>query len=639
MPAAGRFRSAALFSRKRFEELPMTKRILHWCDEYAEKYLLAVGLLLIIHIVFLQTFYRYIIGGLFPDAASLSWTEELSRSLCVWITYLALPLCVKYKTNIRITVIYDNLPKWFQPVIDNLSSFVFMILAGLIVSKGWEHIQMVNEFKQYTPMMGIPQGVLYLILPVAFSLTILRLCIEVAKSIKTHGLLKALLSGVLIALIFTPALSAGGEGNAAAYMFGYFLTFAMISVPLGVAIGLACMATILGCDTLPIEYIASTTYTAIDSFALMAIPFFLAAGTFMAGGGLSSRLVGLADQLLGKYYGGMAMASVATCMFFAAICGSGPATVAAIGCITIPAMVERGYDRVFSTAIVASAGIIGVIIPPSNPLLMYGISAQESIVKLFAGGILPGLVCGAALMLVAYFISRKHGWKGDPESVSSRNLRAAVWEAKWALAVPVIILGGIYGGIMTPTEAAAVAAFYGFYVGIFVYKGINRKNLLENLTEPVITYASINLVFAMATVFGQLLTIEQIPQIITQAITSLTENKWVVLLLLNLLLLVVGTFMEPLSAIIILTPILLPIAQAVGIDLVHFGVLITVNLAIGFLTPPIGMNLFVGSQIGDVSMESLSKGVLPFLAALLVVLLIVNVVPQLTLFLPELMSR
>ena len=196
----------------------------------------------------------------------------------------------------------------------------------------------------------------------------------------------------------------------------------------------------------------------------------------------------------------------------------------------------------------------------------------------------------------------------------------------------VILVGG-------STRIPAVVEAVKKYTGKEPYKGINRKNLLENLTEPVITYASINLVFAMATVFGQLLTIEQIPQIITQVITSLTENKWVVLLLLNLLLLVVGTFMEPLSAIIILTPILLPIAQAFGIDLVHFGVLITVNLAIGFLTPPIGMNLFVGSQIGDVSMESLVKGVLPFLAALLVVLFIVNVIPQLTLFLPELMSR
>ena len=618
----------------------MFKKCLAWCDEYAEKLVLAIGLLLIIHIVFLQTAYRYVFSSFFSGAEALIWTEETARLVCVWITYLGLPLCVKYAKSVRVTILYEVMPQRIKAVLDNLGAFVFLLLCYIIVAKGCTHIQMVREFKQATPMLGLPQYIPYLILPIAFSLTAMRLLQEIWKNVRESGWLNVLVAGLLMAALFVPVYLADEEGNAAAFMFGYFLLFTFLSVPLGVAIGLACIATIWGCGTLPIDYVATTTFTAVDSFTLMAVPFFIAAGTFMGVGGLSTRLIRLADGLLGRYYGGMAMASILTCMFFAAISGSGPATVAAIGCITIPAMLERGYSRKFATAIVAAAGIMGVIIPPSNPLLLYGITAQESIVKLFAGGLVPGMLCGVTLMLAAYLISRKNGWRGgDASRMSKQELLHVAWNAKWALAVPVIILGGIYCGIMTPTEAAAVAAFYGLYVGLFVYREIRWSNLLETLTEPIIIYASINIIFAMANLLGNLLTIEQIPVQLAEFVTSVTRDKFMVLLLLNLGLIVVGTFMEPLGATIILTPILLPVIKAVGIHPVHFGVIMTLNLAIGFLTPPIGMNLFIASTIGNVSVEQLSRGVLPFLALLLVVLALVNVFPQITLFLPSLIGR
>lgn len=401
-----------------------------------------------------------------------------------------------------------------------------------------------------------------------------------------------------------------------------------IGVPIAISLGLSTLATIISADTLPIEYMAQVSFTSIDSFPIMAIPFFIAAGVFMGAGGLSRRLLSLADEIVGGLYGGMGLTAIVTCMFFGAISGSGPATVAAIGALTIPAMIERGYDKYFSAALVAAAGCVGVMIPPSNPFVVYGVSAQVSIGDLFMSGIVPGIMTGFVLMGYCYFYSRKQGWRGENKVRNLHTLGKASWEAKWALMVPVIVLGGIYGGVMTPTEAAAIAAFYGMIVGLFLYREMDIKTFFASCVESCETSAIIIVLMAMATLFGNIMTIEDVPGTIARAILGFTNSKIVILLLINILLLIVGTFMEALAAIVILTPILLPVVTGVGVSPLHFGVIIVVNLAIGFITPPVGVNLFVASGVAKAKLEKIAGMALPMIGLMVIVLLICTYIPE-----------
>jgi C4-dicarboxylate transporter DctM subunit len=401
---------------------------------------------------------------------------------------------------------------------------------------------------------------------------------------------------------------------------------------------MSAMITIVGAKTLPIAYIAQVCFTSIDTFPIMAIPFFVAAGVFMGEGGLSNRLLKVADELMGGFYGGMALTAITATFFFAAISGSGPATVAAIATLTIPAMIQRGYCPYFSGALVAAAGSLGVILPPSNPFVVYGVSAQASIGKLFIAGILPGLVMYVILMIFAYIYSRRKGLRGEARERSMKSISLAMWDAKWALAVPIIILGGIYGGIMTPTEAASIAALYGLLVGVFIYKGINMSNIVNCLITACRMSAVIITLIAMATLFGNIMTIEQVPAKIAAWVLSITDSKILILLMINIMLLAIGTVMEALAAIVILTPILLPVVVQVGVDPIHFGVIMVVNLAIGFITPPVGVNLFVVSGIANLKISRLFMAALPIAAVMLIVLLMVTYIPDLSLYLPKMMK-
>ena len=386
-------------------------------------------------------------------------------------------------------------------------------------------------------------------------------------------------------------------------------------------------------STRPVSVLCQNMCSAGDSFPLMAIPFFVAGGALMSNGGITKRLVDLADACIGHISGGFAMVTAICCAFFGAISGSGPATVAALGALTIPAMVERGYDKYFSAALVAAAGCVGVMIPPSNPFVVYGISAQVSIGDLFMSGIVPGIMVGIVLMSYCYWYSRKKGGRGQEKVRNARTLMHAAWDAKWALMVPVIVLGGIYGGIMTPTEAAAIAAFYGLIVGLFLYKEMDFKCLINSCIESCETSAVIIVLMAMATLFGNIMTIEDVPGTVARAILSCSENKIVILMLINVLLLIVGTFMEALAAIVILVPILLPIVTGVGVSPLHFGVIIVVNLAIGFITPPVGVNLFVASGVAKAKLENIASQALPMIALMLIVLLICTYIPEVPLIL------
>lgn len=609
-----------------------SRSVLQLIDDHFEKPFLFAGMLFIILVITFQTFYRYIGTHFTVGSTGAVWTEELARFVFVWISYLAIPLAVKSRSNIRVDIVHDMLPPRFQAISWVVVDICFLTLAGVMCVMGTDHLSMLLEYPQIAPASGVSYFLAYLVLPVGFGLIGIRLLQDLYKQVKVCGMFDSLL-GVAFCIALALPVYFNESASALTILFGYFILLIIIGVPISVSLGLAGTATILNAGTLPAEYISQIAFTSIDSFPIMAIPFFIAAGVFMGAGGLSRRLLNLADELLGPFPGGIALGAICTSMFFAAISGSGPATVAAIGSLTIPAMVERGYDKMFSCAIVAAAGTIGVMIPPSNPFVVYGVSAQVSIGKLFMSGIVPGLLIGLALMYYTYLISKKRGWRGSDKKRTLGSMLKAVYDAKWALLVPVIILGGIYGGLMTPTEAAAVAAFYGLVVGIFVYREINLKNIVSCFMEACSTSAIVIILMAMATIFGNIMTIEQVPQIIAGAILGLTKSKIMVLLMINVLLLIVGTFMEALAAIVILTPILLPVAVSVGVDPVHFGVIMVVNLAIGFVTPPVGVNLFVASGVANAKIQHLSRAIMPMLFIMIAILLLITYVPSIPMIL------
>lgn len=416
-------------------------------------------------------------------------------------------------------------------------------------------------------------------------------------------------------------------------LFASFGVFIVTSVPIGIALGLSVMIALLLDGGMPLEFLMKELTTSVNSFPLLAIPFFILAGEIMGRGGISKRLINVAESIVGSVIGGTALTSIVTCMFFAAISGSGPATVAAVGGIMIPAMVSKGYDRKFATAVVASAGSIGVIIPPSIPMVMYGVSGSVSIGDMFIAGIIPGILVGFGLMIYAYYYSKKNNYLGNGMKVSIRNIVREVWNAKWSLLIPVIILGGIYGGIFTPTEAAAAAVFIGFIIGVFFYRELKLKDLEEVFIESALLTATILVIVGTATAFGKLLAMEQIPNKIAESMLSLSSNPTLIIMCMIVLLLIVGCFMDTIAAIIILTPILLPVATLVGYNPIHFGIIMIVSLAIGFITPPVGVNLFVGAGISGISLEVLSKAILPFIVVMIIILLIITFIPTLSLLL------
>ncbi|MGN1413126.1 MAG: TRAP transporter large permease [Anaerovoracaceae bacterium] len=419
-------------------------------------------------------------------------------------------------------------------------------------------------------------------------------------------------------------------------MFLIFFILLFLQVPIALCIGFASLFYVSQAGTLSLLQVGTSMFTACDSFPLMAVPLFILCGAIIEGGGLGKRLIDFVGSFVGHFTGGYAYVTVVACAFFGAISGSALATVAAIGGITVPVMIEAGYSKRFSYGLICASGCLGILIPPSIPLVMYGSSTGASVGTLFLGGFGPGILLAILLCIVAYFMCKKQGFVGNGQKFSWANVWKTFKSSIWALLIPVIILGGIYGGLFTPTEAAAVAVVYSIFAGAVIYRELTWKKMLDVIANAATTTGTILLVCATATVFGKVLTMAQVPGAIVGFLEGLTDSTFVILLIVNIVLLIVGCFMDTVAAIVILAPMLTPILVAYDINMIHFGLLMVLNLAIGLCTPPVGSNLFVACSIGDIKFNEVTRAVLPFLLVMLVSLILVTYIPEVSLFLPKL---
>ena len=418
-------------------------------------------------------------------------------------------------------------------------------------------------------------------------------------------------------------------------LFVVFFLLLLSTAPISVALGLTAFLYFFYYTTLPLTQTTDTLFNSLNTFTLMAIPFFVYAANIMTYGGISRRLTEAANAAVGRFPGGLALTAVISCMFFAAISGSSPATVVAVGTLLIPAMIEAGYGRMFSTGIVATSGSLGILIPPSIPLIVYGIATETSIGDLFIAGFGPGLLAGVLLIGLVLFTAWRRGLRGQEIPLTRAQRIKAFRDAFLGLLLPIFVLGGIYGGIFTPTEAAAMAVLYSLIVSLFVYREMTLKDLARVTVASARMSAMIMFIIANAILFSFVLTSERIPDQITNLFINLDLSWFTFLLVVNAFLLLVGCFMETSSAILILAPIFLPVATQLGVNPIHFGIIMVMNLEIGMVTPPFGLNLFVASGISKLSVVRVAKASAPSALVLLAALLVVTYVPDISLFLVE----
>ncbi len=421
-----------------------------------------------------------------------------------------------------------------------------------------------------------------------------------------------------------------------AFLFTLLFFLLIIGVPVAIALGLSSVLTILFFSNDSLASLSLKLFQGMEHATLLAIPFFILSSAFLSTGGVAKRLIRFAIACVGSIRGGMAMASVLACMLFAAVSGSSPATVVAIGSIVIAGMVSTGYSQNFAAGVVSSAGTLGILIPPSIVMVVYAAITEVSVGRMFMAGVIPGILAGLMLMGGIYFFARKHNLP-KMQPASAKEVFAAGTDAIWGLLLIFIVLGGIYGGIFTPTEAAAVAAIYAFIIALFIYRDLGFKDVPKVLTDSGKVTIMLMFIITNAMMFGHVLTTEQIPQQIAEMIVNWGMSPWMFLIVVNVLLLIGGSFMEPSGLLLIVAPILFPIGVELGIDPIHLGIIMVVNMEVGMITPPVGLNLFVIVGITDMSIMEVVKAVLPWLLILLTFLLLITYVPEISLFLPNLM--
>ncbi|HJV01862.1 MAG TPA: TRAP transporter large permease subunit [Burkholderiaceae bacterium] len=421
----------------------------------------------------------------------------------------------------------------------------------------------------------------------------------------------------------------------AAIIFVLLIVLMLTGMPISISLGLTVLTFLFTMTSVPAEIVAQKLFSGIDNFEVMSIPFFILAGNFLTHGGVARRMINFASSMVGHFHGGLALAGVMACALFAAVSGSSPATVVAIGSIILPAMVKQGYPKKFGAGVITTSGALGILIPPSIVMVMYSVTTNTSVGKLFTAGVVPGLLLATLLGLTTWFLARKHNYPRLPRATWGQRF-AAFRKSAWGLLLIVIVMGGIYSGKFTPTEAAAVAAVYAFFIAVFVYKDLKLAQVGKVLLDSASMSAMLLYIITNAVLFSFLMTSENIPQAMAEWITGQGLGMVSFLLVVNVLLLLAGNIMEPSSIVLIMAPILFPVAMKLGIDPVHFGILIVVNMEVGMCHPPVGLNLYVASGITKMGISELTVAVLPWLLTMLGFLALITYVPQITLWLPDL---
>ena len=423
--------------------------------------------------------------------------------------------------------------------------------------------------------------------------------------------------------------------NEALLMFSAMVLAIVIGVPIPIAVAIG---TIFGYYLIDIPFVAlaQAMYTGVEPFPLLTVPLFVFAGSLMERGGLATRIVAIAQALIGNFTGSLGLVAVLGCTFFAALSGSGPATTAAIGAVMIPAMIKNRYDPAFGGAIAASGGALGSLIPPSNLMVIYGIVSDNSIPRLFLAGIIPGILASALLMLCTWAIAKRRGYRGEPNPFSWPRLGEALWDGKWAIGAPVLILGGIYSGVFTPTEAASVAVIYAAFVGLLVHRELDFRRIVACMKVTGMISGAVLIIVGPAKAFGELMSLMDVPILIGEFLSDFTDSRFVLMMVIAVILIITGMFLESIAQIILLTPLMLPIAVSVGIDPIVFGILMVIACEVGFLTPPVGANLFVAARLTNLGIDRISVSVIPFVIVYVLVIVIISLFPDLVTYLPNL---
>ena len=425
------------------------------------------------------------------------------------------------------------------------------------------------------------------------------------------------------------------EAQQALIMFGAMVLMIVLAVPIPIAVAIGTAIGYFMMD-LNLVQVALSMYTGVEPFPLVTVPLFVFAGSLMEQGGMARRIVNMAQSMIGNYTGSLGLVAVLGCAFFAALSGSGPATTAAIGAVMIPSMIKQKWDPAMGGAIAAAGGALGSLIPPSNLMIIYGIVAEQSIPRLFLAGFIPGFVATALLMVTVYIIAKKRNYVGDGSEFSWSEVRRTLVDGKWAILAPFIILGGIYSGAFTPTEAASVAVFYALLIGGVAYKELTIKKIFACLKVTAMISGAVLIIVGPAKAFGELMSLLSVPDMIGEALSGVTESPFLLLMIISVILIITGMFLESIAQIILLTPLLLPIVMALGIDPIVFGIIMVISCEVGFLTPPVGANLFVAARITNLGIDKISIAVLPFLLAYIGVLIFVSLFPDLITWLPDL---
>ncbi|MBW1698390.1 MAG: TRAP transporter large permease [Deltaproteobacteria bacterium] len=411
----------------------------------------------------------------------------------------------------------------------------------------------------------------------------------------------------------------------------------VLGVPIVISIGIATFSALQFTD-IPLVMLAKAIYTATDVFPLHAVPLFILAGALMEMAGMSEQVVDVIESMVGWIRGGLAMAVVIGSMFFGAMSGSGPATAAAIGFIMIPALANRGYDKGYAAALTSSAGTLGILIPPSNPMIVYGVVSQASIVGLFIAGVIPGIFVTATMIVISFVICFRRNYGRKTAAFDFKTFVSVCWRSKWSLMAPLIILGGIYGGIFTPVEASVVAVNYAILVGMFITKKLNIRIIFDCFSRTTLISGSMIILIGLSTSFGELLTLYQVPQQIAEMLGAISTNVKVIYLIIIFFLVILGTFMDTMATIIVLTPILLPVMVKLGVHPIHFGIVFVVTNEIAFLTPPVGANLFAMTGVAKLPIEQIAREEVPFIVGLIIAVIVLAWYPQIAMFLPRLMG-